>query len=82
MDASLTLQYAIIAVAVVASAWVVVKKQFRGPLRRARVALALPLLREGNAVWRRRLGRWIAPPPSGSDAACGGCNSCGPDKKA
>ena len=82
MDASLALQYAIIAVAVVVSAWVVVKKQFPGPLRKLRGALALPLLREGNAGWRRRLGRWIAPPAPGADAACGGCNSCGPDKKA
>lgn len=82
MDASLALQYAIIAVAVVVSTWVVVKKQFPGPLRKLRGALALALLREGNAGWRRRLGRWITPPAPGTDAACGGCNSCGPDKKA
>jgi hypothetical protein len=83
MDASLALQYAIIAVAVVVSAWVAVKKQFPGPLRKARAALALPLLRQGKAGWRQTLGRWIAPAPqAGADAACGGCNSCGPDKKA
>ena len=81
MDASLALQYAIIAVAVVVSLWVVLKKQFPGPLRRLRGALALPLLRQGSVGWRYRLGRWIAPPPSGVDASCGGCNSCGPDKK-
>ena len=49
MDASLALQYAIIAIAVVVSAWVVLKKQFPGPVRKARIALALPLLREGRA---------------------------------
>jgi len=76
MDASLTLQYAVIAIAVVVSAWVVLKKQFPGPLRKLRMALALPLLREGNAGWRRRLGRWVAPPASGTGAACGGCDSC------
>lgn len=82
MDLSLTLQYAIIAVAVVVSVWVVLKKQFPGPLRKARSALALPLLRSGGAGWRYRLGRWIAPAPqAGADAACGGCSSCGPDKK-
>ena len=43
MDASLALQYAIIAVAVVVSAWVVLKKQFPGPVRKARIALALLL---------------------------------------
>ena len=82
MDASLALQYAIIAVAVVASAWVVLKKQFPGPVRKARIALALPLLREGRAAWQQKLGRWIAPAgSSANDAACGGCNGCGPDKK-
>ena len=53
MDASLALQYAIIAIAVVVSAWVVLKKQFPGPVRKARIALALPLLREGRAAWQR-----------------------------
>lgn len=78
MDASLALQYAIIAVAVVVSAWVVVKKQFPGPLRKARVALALPLLREDHAGWVRRIGRWIAPPGlTINGKACGGCDGCG-----
>ncbi|WP_447939337.1 DUF6587 family protein [Pseudoxanthomonas mexicana] len=82
MDLSLALQYAIIALLVVASVWVVLKKQFPGPLRKVRIAMALPLLREGNANWQRMLGRWIAPAgSSASDAACGGCSSCGPDKK-
>ncbi|WFC43490.1 DUF6587 family protein [Pseudoxanthomonas sp. SE1] len=82
MDASLALQYAIIAVAVVVSAWVVVKKQFPGPLRKLRIALALPLLHGGRARWQHALGRWIAPAGSlvngriaGSD--CGGCDGCG-----
>ncbi len=82
MDLSLSLQYAVIAMLVVASAWVVLKKQFPGPLRRARIAMALPLLREGSANWRQVLGRWIAPAGSvvngriaGKD--CGGCDGCG-----
>ena len=82
MDASLALQYAIIAIAVVVSAWVVLKKQFPRPVRKARIALALPLLREGRAAWQRKLGRWIAPAGSlvngriaGKD--CGGCDGCG-----
>ena len=82
VDASLVLQYAIIAVAVVVSAWVVLKKQFPGPLRKVRIALALPLLREGHAGWVRRIGRWIAPPVNDANGACGGCSSCGPDTKA
>jgi len=82
MDLSLALQYAVIAIAVVISAWVVMKKQFPGPLRKARIALALPLLREGKADWQRALGQWIAPAGSlvngrigGKD--CGGCDGCG-----
>ena len=82
MQRGLLLQYAIIALAVLVSAWVVLKKQFPGPVRKARIALALPLLREGRAAWQQRLGRWIAPAgSSANDAACGGCNGCGPDKK-
>lgn len=82
MDLSLTLQYAVIAVAVLVSAWVVVKKQFPGPLRKARVALALPLLREGRPAWQQRLGRWLAPQPKNNgEGSCGGCNTCGPGKQ-
>ena len=82
MDKGLLLQYLIIAVAVLVSAWVVLKKQFPGPVRKARIALALPLLREGRAAWQQKLGRWIAPAGSAAnDAACGGCSGCGPDKK-
>ncbi len=79
MDLPLALQYAVIAVAVAVSAWVVLKKQFPGPLRKARVALALPLLREGRPPWLRALGRWIAPPSQrGGGSACGGCDNCDP----
>ena len=39
MDGSLTLQYAIIGLLVLISAWVVLKKQFPGTVRKARVAL-------------------------------------------
>lgn len=74
---ALWLQYAIIATAVLLSAWVVVKKQFPGSLRRLRVAIALPLLREGRPAWQNRFGRWVAPQASGGGGACGGCNSCG-----
>ena len=78
MEVSLALQYAVIAILVVVSVWVVLKKQFPGPLRKARIALALPLLREDRAAWVRRLGRWIAPPGlTINGKACGGCDGCG-----
>lgn len=78
MDLSLSLQYAVIAILVVASVWVVLKKQFPGPLRKARIALALPLLQVERAGWVRRIGRWIAPPGlTINGKACGGCDGCG-----
>ena len=77
MSASLLLQYVVIALAVLLSAWVVGKKQFPGALRKARVALALLLVREGKSVRLQKLGRWIAPEPqSTSDGSCGGCSGC------
>ncbi|MCW5567144.1 MAG: hypothetical protein KIS84_02810 [Dokdonella sp.] len=76
MDASLALQYAIIAVAVLFSAWAAAKKLFPAGVRRLRVAMALPLLRESRPGWLRWLGRMIAPEPSASGAACGGCDGC------
>ena len=45
MSAGLLLQYAVVALAAVASVLVVLHKRFPGTTRRLRVALALPLLR-------------------------------------
>jgi hypothetical protein len=78
MSTSLLLQYAIIALAVLLSAWVVAKKQFPGSVRRVRIALALPLLREGKPAWFRAIGLWISPVAQSGDSACGGCDNCGP----
>ena len=82
MDAGLLAQYLVLALLVLASLWVVMRSQFPATTRKLRIALALPLLREGRAAWQQKLGRWIAPAgSSANDAACGGCNGCGPDKK-
>jgi len=78
MSTSLLLQYAIIALAVLLSAWVVAKKQFPGSVRRLRVAIALPLLREGKPDWLRSIGRRVAPMAQVGSSACGGCDNCGP----
>lgn len=77
MDASLslTLQYAVIAVAVLVSAWVVFRKQAPNAARRLRIAIALPLVREGRPRWMRALGGRIAP-PSKAVEGCGGCSGC------
>ena len=80
MDAGLLVQYAIIAVAVIASAWFVAKRQFPNAVRRLRMAVAVPMVRDGRASWLQKLGRRIAPPAMSNDGACGGCNSCGPSE--
>lgn len=82
MSGSLILQYAVIALAVVISVWVVAKKQFPGTVRKLRVAMALPLLREGRPAWQRAFGKWIAPEARAPGASsCGGCDNCGPPPK-
>lgn len=77
MGASLLLQYLVVALAVLVSAVVVMRKQFPNATRKLRIALALPLLREGRPAWLRALARKIAPPGQGGGKDCGGCNGCG-----
>jgi hypothetical protein len=78
MQLSLLLQYGVIALAALVSAWVVANKQFPTAMRRLRTWLALPLVREGRPAWIRGLGLRIAPPARGNGGACGGCSNCGP----
>jgi hypothetical protein len=75
MDAGLLTQYALIALAVLASAGFIVQRQFPTGMRRLRIACAVPLVREGRAPWLQRIGRTLAP-PSTSAKACGSCNGC------
>jgi hypothetical protein len=76
MDAGLLAQYLAIALAVLASVAVVMRKQFPHATRRLRIAIALPLLREGAPGWMRSLGRSIAPAPRANAANCAGCDNC------
>ena len=76
MDAGLLAQYAVIALAVLASAVVVMRKQFPNATRRLRIAIALPLMRDGSPAWMKSLGRFIAPAPRANAAGCAGCDSC------
>ena len=75
MDASLLLQYLLIAVLVLASAWMVLRSQAPAVAHQLRTALALALLREGRPEWVRALGGKIAPPSKGK-GGCGGCDGC------
>ncbi len=79
MERGLLLQYVVIALAVLASGRVVVKKQCPGVVRKLRGSLALWLLKPQRSPHLQTLGRKIAPPVAGGDGVCGGCNGCGPD---
>lgn len=76
MEAGLLAQYIVIALAVLASVIVVMRKQFPNATRRMRIAIALPLLREERAGWMKSLGRMIAPAQRTNGKNCGGCDSC------
>ena len=78
MSISLLVQYLVIALAVLVSAWVVLKKQFPGAARRVRGRLASPLLRAHRPAWAQSLGRRLAPPAARSSGGCSGCSSCEP----
>ncbi|VXB34245.1 conserved hypothetical protein [Luteimonas sp. 9C] len=80
MTAGLFLQYIVVALAVLLSAWVVLKQQAPNAARRLRIAFALPLLRDGRPAWIRAVGRRIAPVPIAANT-CGGCDSCGPPRR-
>lgn len=76
VDAALLAQYLVITLAVAVSAWFVAKRQFPGAVRKARLAMAVPLVREGRPAWMRRLGKRIAPPVTPTGGSCGGCDGC------
>lgn len=75
-QAALALQYLIVAIAVAISAWVVLRRHAPNAERRLRIALALPLVRDGRPAWLRAFGRRIAPRVKAADVGCGGCDGC------
>lgn len=78
MHAALAIQYVAVALIVLASAWMVMKRQCPGLARRLRIALALRLLRTGRPAWLQGLGKRIAPAAQAGDDGCGACNGCDP----
>ncbi len=80
MHAGLALQYVVIALVVAISAVFVMRKQFPNATRSLRIAIAVPLLREGKPRWVKAIGRFAAPPPARTTGdACGGCSGCDSD---
>ena len=77
MPMPLILQYVVIAVAVVLAALFVWRTRFPRSWRATRIAIAIPMLREGRPAWVRRMGRRIAPASALASGECGGCNGCG-----
>jgi hypothetical protein len=78
MHAGLLAQYAVIGVAVVASAVFVLQSRWPAGVRRLRIACAVPLVREARPAWVRKVGKFIAPRASsgapGCDTGCDGCS--------
>ncbi len=79
MSITLAIQYVLIALAVLSSAFYVLQKQWPNALRVVRVRCAVALLRDGRAEWLRGIGRLVAPAPRlAGEGGCGGCHGCGP----
>lgn len=76
MDAGLVAQYLVITLVAIVSVAIVARSQFPAATRKLRIAIALPLLREGTPGWMKTLGRRLAPVPRGGGTGCGGCDSC------
>ena len=75
MEAGLLAQYVVIAVVATGSIGYVIKTQWPGATRRARVACALALMASTRPAWMQRIGRRLAPAAS-TTSSCGGCSSC------
>jgi len=71
------LQEVVVALLVFAAAAFVLHDRAPALSRRLRVAMAVPLVRDGRPAWMRRAGQWIAPPRLPSKG-CGGCSGCEP----
>ncbi|GAB3726568.1 hypothetical protein GCM10028862_02020 [Luteimonas pelagia] len=77
MDAGLLAQHVVVGLAVLASVVFVVRRQFPGSVRRARVACALRLRRRPTGSLAHRLGTRLAPAATATSAdGCGGCDGC------
>jgi len=76
MEPGLLAQYVVVALAVLASVGVVMRKQFPNATRRLRIAIAVRVMGQGAAPWRKALGRRIAPVPRAGAANCPGCHTC------
>lgn len=76
MSAGLAIQYAMIALLVLASIGVVMRRQFPDLTRRVRGACAMLLLGQTRPTRVRTLGQRIAPRPRVAAGACGRCDGC------
>ena len=70
-------QYVAVGLAVAGSVLYLVHARAPVLSRRCRMAIAVPMVREGRPAWMKRLGRWIAPPRA-AGVGCDGCDGCSP----
>ncbi len=80
MTAGLLLQYAVIALVVLASVLVVLRKLAPQLSNRWLAAASIRLGRHGRTAWLRALGRRLQPKQATGDCSdgCSTCGACGP----
>lgn len=80
MSTGLIVQYVIIALVVLAGAWITLRKLAPRLTSRWLAALALTLDRPGSAAWKRSVAHRLQPKQSTGNCSdgCDTCGSCGP----
>ena len=80
MSAGLLLQYVVIALAVLASVWIVLRKLARKTTNRWLAAASIHLSQPGRSALVRALGRRLQPREATGDCSdgCSTCGACGP----
>ena len=80
MSAGLLLQYVVIALAVLASVWIVLRKLARKTTNRWLAAASIRFNQPGRGALARAFGRRLQPTEATGDCSdgCSTCGACGP----
>ena len=80
MSTSLLLQYVVIALAVLASVWIVLRKLARKTTNRWMAAASIHFSQPGRSALARAFGRRLQPTEATGDCSdgCSTCGACGP----
>ncbi len=80
MSTGLLMQYVVIALAVLASVWIVLRKLARKMTNRWLAAASIQFSRSGRGALARAIGRRLQPAEATGDCSdgCSTCGACGP----